>query len=147
MPDDSQSAGVNSGVNWKRTGAIVGVVALLAVGTNAVVSDASDDGWDGPTIALDFDSDDEIGQELEARIEAEIDAEAQGAASFEAEMDRFEAEMERLGARMEEIGARMDDAEGAELRRLEREMEEVTKEMARVGVRMGGQAMREAFGG
>lgn len=152
MPD-------GGGINWKRTGLIVGGVAALAL--------AYEQPWERfggdhdhdreHSASVDLDRGEDARRAVTIRdgdgnlvIERRVEDAAEGidgaAAEFEtADWDEFEVRMERLGARMAELENELEEP-GADREAIEAEMGEVGREMARTGVDAASTAIKAAIG-
>ncbi|MGB7404478.1 MAG: hypothetical protein WA906_02200 [Pacificimonas sp.] len=142
-----------SGIQWRRTMAILGAVGVLVVadqGLERIDFDFGDERsgvWEvaqdfrhhGPSLGRDSDqaARGAFTEDENRRAEADFDA-------FEADMDSLGEEMERLGAEMEMLAEELesDQANSAEI---EAEMGRVGEEMARLAVSGAATALQDAF--
>ncbi|MBV7256216.1 hypothetical protein KCG44_05395 [Pacificimonas sp. WHA3] len=159
------------GIDWKRTGLIVGGIAALALvwqepwensggddDSSVSISIGDDDraentltiqNDEGEIVTIDRQVEEGVDQAVESATGALGGVAAEGgdnivASSDAPDWDSFEAEMNRLGARMEELESQLEEP-GADRDAIEEEMGQVGRQMALTGVDAASEAIKEAI--
>ncbi len=133
------------GINWKRTGLIVGAVAALGLGTQLIPDIDMSLGGDNAAERTETVAERTAEQPIAAQREDESASVDSGTGALPSANDP-EARLEALGARMEVLAERLETATGDERDQIEEEMGDLGAEMAKAGIDMARDGLREAFG-